>query len=97
MENLESVNWLDKLKAFYKRHTLKPLSCDAQALFVYLFYRASEVMAFSVRISDPQLEGALRMGEARLSKARQELVDGGYLEHEDLRGNKPDGYTLLWG
>lgn len=92
----KAMNWIDELQAFYRRQTTYPLSSFAQALWVYLFYRASEVGGDMVRLSDMFLQGALRIGAARLQTARQELVDGKYLLHEDLNGNKPDGYTLIF-
>lgn len=92
----KTIRWANELQAFYRRQTASPLSSIAQALWCYLFYRAMEIGARTVRLSDMLLQGALRIGAGRLENARKELVDGGYVVHEDLNGNKPDGYTLVF-
>lgn len=96
-KSLIGGSWMQELQAFYKRQTVRPLSCEAQALWSYLFYRASEVeWQFPLKLSDPQLEGVLHIGPSRLQNGRKELVDSGFLLHDDLNGNKPDGYTLVF-
>lgn len=85
-----------EIRFFYKRQVFHPLSPHGQALWHYLMWRANEVFwQLPLRLSVPEIAGALRMSTAMVKKARRELEENGYILTETYGGSRPAGYVLL--
>lgn len=88
--------WLSEIRFFYRRQSLRPLSANGQVLWHYLMYRANEAFwQWPVRLSLMELAGGTRLPPTAVKRARRELVEAGYVLHEEGRGRQPAGYVML--
>lgn len=90
------MNYIAQLNGFFDLKQLNPLSSNAQTLYINLFYidnRCGWKPRFTV--SNVTLQSMTGLSRQQLDRARNELVQKGYVEYKKGSGNQCGTYLLV--
>lgn len=90
------TGFITEFRYFHQMMPVRPLSASAQALWHYLFYRANAAFwQFPLYLQLNEMAGALRLSRSSVQRAREELVQQGYLIYEQEPGSRSVKYYLI--
>ncbi len=90
------MNYIAQLNGFFDLKQRNPLSSNAQTLYINLFYidnRCGWKPRFTV--SNVTLQSLTGLSRQQLDRARNELVQKGYVEYKKGAGNQAGMYLLV--
>lgn len=90
------MNYIAQLNGFFDLKQCNPLSSNAQTLYINLFYidnRCGWKPRFTV--SNVTLQSLTGLSRQQLDRARNELVQKGYVEYRKGSGNQAGTYLLV--
>lgn len=90
------MNYIAQLNGFFDLKQRNPLSSNAQTLYINLFYidnRCGWKPRFTV--SNVTLQSLTGLSRQQLDRARNELVQKGYVEYKKGMGNQAGVYLLV--
>lgn len=89
------MNYIKQINLFYTELKVKPVSGLAQALyFLLLHYSNLASWRSPISVGELVLRGELQITHKAFLKAREELKEGGYIEHVPRLGKKPAFYII---
>ena len=90
------MNYIKQVNAFYKMIQDNPLSSNAQCLYNYLLNKCSELgWKSEFSISNLIVCGFTSLSRQALDRARNELVQKGYIEYKKGRSNQAGKYLIV--
>lgn len=90
------MNYPKQMNAFYKLLSSNPLSANAQCLYNYLVYKNNELAwAEEFTISNMIVCGFTSLSRQALDRARNELVQKGYIKYKKGVSNQAGKYSIV--
>ena len=90
------MNYIKQVNAFYKMIEYNPFISNAQCLYNYLLNKCSELgWKSEFSISNLIVCGFTSLSRQALDRARNELVQKGYIEYKKGRSNQAGKYLIV--
>ena len=90
------MNYPKQLNAFYKLLPNNPLSSNAQCLYNYLVYKNNELAWIEeFTVSNMIVCGFTSLSRQALDRARNELVQKGYIKYKKGVSNQAGKYSIV--
>ena len=90
------MDFIKQLKGFRRQRLANPISANSFALYMVLFELCNDLL-FPERFTAPNsiLQGYARLSAKALQRARNELIQKGFIEYKNGAGNQCGSYKLI--
>lgn len=90
------MNYVEQMQGFFVKKQTAPLSANAQCLYINLFFVNNMAgWADEISVSNTYLQALTNLSRIQLDRARNELVQKGFIDYLKGSGNRAGKYLLV--